>query len=163
MLDGIKIKLNNVLLDCTSITTAKKLIKNIVARIEKYQEENNLLSSLHSTMRTVEEHNTYYLATLREFEAEPPENMNKRTWLIQEMVTLLNVIISCLSTTLRRHGSVETDDKSQVAKNMRKLKQSLDDYKETRMSWLSMLKSQTTLNNMHIEEIKSHYLKVDTE
>jgi hypothetical protein len=161
MLDVLKIELENTLVDTTNYDTIKKAIRKVIAKIDKYQEENNVLASAHSAMRVVEEYNTFYLNAIREYEAISPDKTNTRTWQVQEILTILNIIITNLSTTIRRYGT-ETDDKSTIGKNMRKLRQTLDDFKESRMSWLTTLKSHTTLTAYETEALKARCHGVDT-
>lgn len=143
MLDIIKHKINNIRTDCNSVDAMKLRLAGIVEDIESYQASHATLSEIHAVFRALDEYSNMYHAELTKYAAIPREDKRRSSYQIQEMICVLALMGSLLSNTLRRYTTAE--DKSTLAKHLRKLNEISEYVRSEKIMWQSTLKSFTVL------------------
>lgn len=143
MLDTIKEKINHIRTDYVSVEAIKSRLAEIVQSIDDYQKSRATLSEVHAVFRTLDEYEAMYNAELTKYAAIPRDNKKKCSYQIQEMLCILAMMGALLTITLRKYVSAE--DKSTLAKHLRKLNDINEYVKSEKIMWQSALKSMTVL------------------
>ena len=160
MLDIIKQKIANIALYETKEHMSMDLRK-IAEDIEKYQAEDGVSSDLHRTFRMIERYSTMYKVAVDEYMAMSTENLEKRSFKLQDILCLLTLLTSLIVGTLRKYNTT-ADDKGTMGKYIRTLNNNLEQYKNDKISWTTMLKAITTMMDARITKQKEHIQELIT-
>ena len=156
MLDTIRIKLENILTECTNLDMAKVYVKAIVDKIMAYQDQNKAESDLHATFRLMEQYDTLFRTETKKFLAIPQTNHYDRVYQVQEILTICTLMLSYINRELKRHNLEVTEVRGSASKKntLRILSESKEQYKSEKMSWGGILKAETAIINARVEELK---------
>lgn len=152
MLDIIKSKLAIIATYGTTEHMALDLRK-LAEDIEKYQSEDAVSNDLHRTFRMIERYSTMYKVAVDEYLAIPTKELEKRSFKLQDILCLLTLITSLIVNTLRKYNTV-SEDKGTMGKYIRTLNNNLEQYKNDKISWTTMLKAITTMIDARITKTK---------
>lgn len=145
MLTKIKYQLSGIVVNSNDTELIKNELKNVISDIDAFQEANKPLSDMHSTFRTLEEYSSLYEVETAKFSAIPNEKYLDRAWKIQEILSVLSLILSLINDVLRKYNNPSSADGSQAAKYLRMLNTNQEHFKSERMSWIVALKAQTAV------------------
>lgn len=150
MIEKIKLKLINVILESSNLDTAKARIKGIIKFIEEYQESDKTLTDVHSVFRALEEYNVMYNNEIAKYGAMEKSELAKCSYQLQEIICILAMMGSLLNNILRKYNTAE--DKSTLAKYLRRLNDMSEYVRGEKIMWQSVLKSTSTLISSDLED-----------
>lgn len=153
MLDTIRYKLENILTSCEDLGNAKKVLKGITDDIRAYNDENKLKSDMHSTFRIIEEYDTLFRTEVNKFMGMRQEMHFDRIYQIQEILSICSLLLSYLTTQLKKYNTEASETRGSTAKALRQLIEAKEHYKGEKMSWGGILKSETTIVNALTERL----------
>lgn len=143
MLDVIKHKIINIATTYSTPELMSAELRKVAEDIEKYQSEDATATDLHRTFRALERYATMYKVAVEEYLAMPTKDLEKRSFQLQEILCLLTLITSLIAGTLRKYST--GDDKGTIGRHVRTLSNNLEQYKNDKISWTTMLKAVTTM------------------
>ena len=143
MLDIIKHKIANIAMSCATVEGMASELRKVTEEIEKVQAEDANATDLHRTFRTLERYSSMYKVAVDEYLAIPTKELERRSFQLQEILSLLTLITSLIASTLRKYNTNE--DKGTLGRHIRTLKNNLEQYKNDKISWTTMLKAITTM------------------
>lgn len=143
MLDIIKHKIANIAMSCTTVEGMASELRKVTEEIEKVQAEDANATDLHRTFRTLERYSSMYKVAVDEYLAIPTKELERRSFQLQEILSLLTLITSLIASTLRKYNTNE--DKGTLGRHIRTLNNNLEQYKNDKISWTTMLKAITTM------------------
>lgn len=157
MLDIIKQRLFNISGYSTASLMADELRK-LAGDIEKFQSEDATTSDMHRTFRMMERYSTMYKVAVEEYLALPTTNLEKRSFQLQEILCLLTLLTTLIAGTLRKYNTAE--DKGTLGKYIRTLSNNLEQFKNDKISWTTMLKATTTMIEERIVKTKERIQEI---
>lgn len=150
MLEQVKLRLENILTDYDSVEAIKVSLGKVVKDIQDYQKSSATLSDVHNALRTLEQYDTMYNMELERYNAMDRKNNKECSYQVQEMICILALMGSLLTNTLRKYTMME--DKSVMAKYLRRLNEINEYVRSEKIMWQSVLKSLTTLIRADLED-----------
>ena len=153
MLDIIKNRIANIATGYTSVELISSELLKLATDIEKYQQEDATQSDLHRAFRMLERYSTMYKVAVDEYLAIPTSKLEKRSFQLQEILSLLSLMTSIIVVTLRKYNTSE--DKGTIGRHIRTLTNNLEYYKNEKISWTTILKAITTLIEERIIDKKA--------
>lgn len=154
MLDIIKHKIANIVMTCGTTEGMSAELRKVVEEIEKVQSEEANATDLHRTFRTLEKYSSMYKIAVDEYLAISTKELERRSFQLQEILSLLTLITSLIASTLRKYNTSE--DKGALGRYIRTLNNNLEQYKADKISWTTMLKAITTMIEERIVKTKEH-------
>lgn len=152
MLDVIKGKIATIASYTNSEFMSSELQK-LAESIEKFQSEDVVNNDLHRTFRMLDRYAIMYKVAVDEYMALPTKELEKRSFKLQDILSLLTLMTSLIAGTLRKYNT-NTEDKGTVGKYIRTLTNNLEQYRNDKISWTTMLKATTTMIEARITKVK---------
>lgn len=144
MLNIVSAKLTDIVLNCSDANYMKTLLKGILDDIRQYQDANRTMSDIHGTFRHVTELDTQLQAEILKFNGIESKDYMRRAYHIQEILALISMICMSLNRVLVAY-STNSNDKSQIAKQLGNIHQQYERYKSERMAWVCEAKLQSSI------------------
>lgn len=144
MLDTVTARIVDIVLNYQDTTHIKNLLKGILEDIRHYQDANRTMSDIHGTFRYVAELDTQLQAEILKFNGVDRGDYLRRAYHIQEILALISMICMSLNRVLVAY-SANSNDKSQIAKQLGNIHQQYERYKSERMAWVCEAKLQSSI------------------
>lgn len=160
MLDVVKQKISYIAMNYETPELMSAELRKVAEEIEKFQSEDAQTTDLHRTFRALEKYSTMYKIAVDEYLAIPTTQLEQRSFQLQEILCLLTLMTSIISSTLRKYHT--SDEKGTLGRYIRTLTGNLELYKGDKISWMSILKSITTMMEERITKAKEHIQELVT-
>lgn len=154
MLSIVKQKLITILTDNADTGYIKSRIHSIVEDIEEYEEGNKAASDVHNCFRALDEYLIMYNNELEKYGAISRKDIEKCSYQIQEMLCILALMGSLILRIFKKYNN-GGDDRSTLAKHLRKLNELREYVQSEKILWQSSLKSYNNLITLKVEEHKA--------
>lgn len=143
MLNVVKEKLTNLLLNSDTIEYTKGELKKVIDSIDAFEKANNTMTDMHSAFRALEEYTVQYGMEVNNYYQMDERALSDRITQIQKIVCLVTMASALISAVLRRYNTAK--DTGTIAKYLRTLNDQKETFKNDKITWISVLKSLTTL------------------
>ena len=154
MLDIVRFKLEGALTSAGTFEGLKKSVRDLLDEIYAYLDTNKQKADLMGTFRIIEEYDTLFRNEVGKFIGMPQNAHYDRIYQIQEILSICSLLLSYLTSALKKYNTEPTETRGSTARALRQLQEAKEHYKSEKMSWGGVLKSETTMIDVKMEELR---------